>query len=118
MKQNPPSARFWEYLPIGPVKITLKPGQTLFWCDFGQTDEGWYAYYVTWEHEGDKVVCSTMNDGRDCDGRVTHYHTSQCPLDELAAGAVDFEGRPGVAYPHWQEVSFFQRDEHAEMMGY
>jgi hypothetical protein len=110
------NARFWETGPRGnPVKITLRPGQTLYHCHGGPDDEGWHKREVSWTHDGDHVALSYCNSGRDCDG--FHQHGGECyaALDELATGHIDEDG---VTYPAWRVLEGWQRDHAAEREGY
>ena len=124
-----PNARFWVFWNGGPVKITLKPGQSLSVSQGRTHEEGWSSESETWEHEGDGVRSSWENDGRDCDGRLTQRGSAFCPLDKLDdvvpywlsaedATAADRETWADVLYPDWQDAERSQYDEYAELAGY
>lgn len=116
------NARFWEYVNGDVVKITLKPGQTLHWRQAHQTDEGWSSEEHTWSYVADPLVPHVLNeyvnDGRDCDGRLTRFTDSECLLDLLQAGNESYAIDPPVRYPAWQKVGSSQRDYAAEAAGY
>ena len=119
------NARFWYYIcphggRSGPVKITLKPSQTLGWYSGGPTDEGWSFVTEFWKHEGDYVENETIVDGRDCDGRLTRCHVCVAKIDELAVrpAVVTTKDDRSLRYPQWKQESASQRDAYAEAMGY
>lgn len=110
------NARFWETGPRGnPVKITLRPGQSLRHGHGGRDDEGWHWTDNRWTHEGDHVLCAFFHDGQDCDGRHSRGGESIAPLDKLAAGYTDEEG---ATFPDWTPAEDWQRDYTAESEGY
>lgn len=120
---GPHNARFWVYTDAGPVKLTLRPGQSLTHYVGGATDEGWSSFSSTWSHEGDHVRREWCDDGRDCDGRLTRGGTDACPIGELAAGMPIYwpeneELFEGIHVPAWGEPDRWQRDEQAELAGY
>ena len=43
-----PNARFWQWINGGPVKITLRPGQTITHYVGGSTDEGYERTWHKW----------------------------------------------------------------------
>lgn len=119
------NARFWIYLNGGPVKLTLRPGQSLRWWQGGPCDEGWSSESETWTLDEDENVLRRewCNDGSDCDGRLTRYGECEANLDELFVVEPYFSDDEqglweGVKYPDWQRVSAGQRDQYAESMGY
>ena len=109
------TARFWVYWNA-PVKISLKPGQTLAYSTGRRaTDEGWDFYAERWTHEGDRVRRESISDGVDCDGRLSGYCESESLIEaDLQAG---YE-TDGVVYPRWREIDRYQRDYQAEAAGY
>lgn len=108
------NARFWVFINDSPVKLTLRPGQTLRWCHSSPTEEGWSAEGYTYHHEGDRVTLEHVTDGRDCDGRLRQIYVDFVSLDDLAAGNV-FEG---IAYPKWESVEGSVYDEYAQAANY
>ena len=119
------NARFWAYINGGPVKITLRPGQTLSHYQAWATDEGWASEGDTWEHTGDGVEHEYASDGADCDGRLSSGGDSYCALCDLRAGNYpyitegdDLEMWEDVRYPAWQDAGGYRRDYQAELAGY
>ncbi len=111
------NARFWVYINGGPVRLTLKPGQSLEWDRWSRTDEGWSYEYECWLFSGDKVYRVSDDDGEDCDGRLSHSYKTVVDLKDLASGSPDGTVA-GVFYPLWSRVKASQRDYSAEAMGY
>ena len=110
------NARFWHFGPCGPVKLTLRPGQSLTHSTGGRTDEGWSQSSTRWTHEGETVHLEWCDDGSDCDGRLTRTGENRCALDRLHNGNVCPEF--GIVYPDWQEARVSVRDYSAEDAGY
>lgn len=108
------NARFWLCSHHGDwVKLTLKPGQTLNWGSFSEDEEGWTRVSRAWIHEGDQVRTLWLDEGIDCDGRVSDGGEMVCPLDSLAVLPID-----GVLVPDWDVEQRWQRDYAAEAMNY
>lgn len=128
------NARFWTYVNGGPVKLTLKPGQSLTHETGGPTDEGWYHDITDWTYETDDdgkpiVTRNWSTDGQDCDGRHGNGGCEECPLAELLTGNepyyTDLESWEdpttwdGVIWPAWREVSIGPvYDQFAQLAGY
>lgn len=120
------NARFWEPIHEGWVKITLRPGQTLQHRTYQDTDEGWHACLSTWRHDGNKVFREIINDGRDCDGRLTRTYQTEADIHELSVIpcfiGFDQKGRsiysPIMLRPDWQQIHVSQYDEFAQAAGY
>ncbi len=120
------TARFWDNINGSAVRITLRQGDCFSHVTGGQTDEGFSYTAHTWAFDGEDVTVSTVTNARDCDGPVSHYQTSSCPLADLAEGYIDPEekqfARNGVLftvqYPRWRELSASQLDAFAEAAGY
>ena len=115
-----PNARFWAYVNTGPVKIALRPGQSLTWDTWSRTEEGWSAESCTWTHHGDHITREWGADGVDCDGRLSSGGSNDCPLPDLHTGnepyACDGEG---IRYPAWGiNEDSYRRDYQAEAAGY
>jgi len=107
--------RFWDIAPNGGlVRITLEKGKPLHHNEAHATDEGWSATGQRWEYDGERVTCSQVTDGVDCDGRMTSYQEVSCPVGLLHAGEVI----DGHRFPRWQKDGSSQRDYTAESMGY
>lgn len=124
------TARFWVWHGAGWVKLSLRPGQELSACEGGPHEEGYSYTYTTWTHEGDHVMCRSDTQARDCDGRLDRHEAVACPLDQLAAWLVAFDGDGGMVddpadavgpvtwAPRWHRVRSSQRDYTAEAAGY
>lgn len=121
------NVRFFDYFNGSFVKITLKPGQILRHYEAHDTEEGWDSNETIYQYDGDRVTCETINDGTDCDGRLTRHATYT--MDGLTSREVEreqsaLEYRYGVKssdhYPvaNWKEIANGQRDYTAESMGY
>lgn len=111
------NARFWIFEFSGPVKITLKPNQSLSYSFGYSTDEGYHCEHTTLTHEGHCVRREYVMEDKDCDGKLDRFGEDVCSLHELQSGNEDYDN-PNIIYPYWQGVSSGQRDQHAEMMGY
>lgn len=119
MKTTERNARFLVWCNGQFTKLTLRPGQVLNWSQGQATDEGWSRQSESWEHCGDRVEVQFLDEGRDCDGYLSHFYEGACPLDRLAASPRidDATGEP-VDVPEWIEINAYQRDESAEAAGY
>lgn len=110
--------RFWIIGPGGsPVRMKLRPGQSLSRSEGGPTDEGYSAQGDTFEHCGDHVRREWWNDGRDCDGMFSQGGESCCRADQLDSHICDWEGKTET-WPLWQPADQWQRDYQAEAAGY
>lgn len=124
MTSKPRNARFWTFENGGPVKLTLKPGQSLSHSSGGPDDDGWHWEGCTWTHEGDHVHREWGSRGKDCDGILERYGEDVCHLDDLRTYepcVTDEELATkylGVLWPHWDHQSSGQYDQYAEMAGY
>lgn len=125
------NARFWIYCNSGPVKLCLKPGQSLSHCDWRDTDEGWSCEWTQWSLSDDGLMLhrSWCSDGRDCDGRLTCGGEDVCPNDpvnlsfnEPYMADLDESERKSwadVMWPNWHHESDFPvYDEYAQIDGY
>tara|TARA_R110000868_G_scaffold145660_2_gene365990 strand:- start:3053 stop:3430 length:378 start_codon:yes stop_codon:yes gene_type:complete len=110
------NARFWTWVNNGPVKITLRPNQTLRHHSCCDTDEGWSADSEVWTLRDGVVERELVSDGVDCDGRLTQYHSDECPIQDLH----DHEAYEAEDYmvPDWNVVSASQYDQFAQAAGY
>ena len=120
-----PNARFWAFLNCGPVKLTLRPGQSLTWVTGGLTDEGFARESITWEWDGEVLTRHWCEDGRDCDGRYSRTGSETCGGHWLMCGREPYTGDDdpvvweGVIWPAWQsndDVAIY--DEAAQAAGY
>jgi hypothetical protein len=119
----PPStrnARIWVWLNDAPVKITLKPGQTLRWSHAARTEEGWSSESHEWHWDG-QLVEQIDTDGRDCDGRLStsaSYFTTPHLFQAHEAHEPPDSQDVSIRFPRWEKISAHQRDYSAESMGY
>ena len=113
------NARFWAFVNLSWVKLTLKPGQSLAWGTGGRTDEGYSAESSQWEFDGETVLEQWAEWGRDCDGGHERSGERHCTLDMLRAqeaDATEYGARP--ERPEWTDGAVECRDEYAEAAGY
>lgn len=116
------NARFWTWTNGGPVKLTLRPGQSLTWHTGGPTDEGWSSETTTWSYDIHWAAIRQRwkTVGTDCDGYLQRGGADICPIHALA----DINRGPDLVdgrWPAWQrdpEGQAWQRDRYAEAMGY
>ena len=90
------------------VMLTLRDGQSLSWQYGEATDEGWTAVGYLWTLRGGNLYCEIVNDGCDCDGRLTQCAQLWARLEEI----------PASRWPNWTVVDQHQSDQFAEAMGY
>lgn len=110
-------ARFWHISHTGEnVKITIRKGEILSHSHAMETDEGWLSKWVRWSFDGEVLRAEYKTDGTDCDGRLSSWGESECPVSDLESGYVDEE--EGIAFPSWRKVGSGQRDYAAEAAGY
>lgn len=121
------NARFWVCINGSPVKITLKPGQSLSWGRASTHDEGWSSEAYCWEFDGEFVHECFISDGRDCDGRLTNVNDWRCPVAELHNGSfpgldyctkLERDEWAGVQWPAWERTNASVYDEYAQAAGY
>ena len=127
------NVRFWAFVNLSLVKLTLAPGQKISTFRGGPTEEGFHREWEEWEHDGEMVEYTFETDGRDCDGRVASHHRSVCPIDRLAKGnpapipvrvrtaqgyCDKYVDHPTIRYPDWVPAAQYQRDYAAEAAGY
>jgi hypothetical protein len=102
------NARFIAWINGDWVTLTVQPGQTLRWHTFEHHDEGWSSSSHQWSLEGGNLSEEMVDDGTDCDGRLTRYAEYVSRVEEI-----DSHKRP-----NWTEKSASQRDQFAELMNY
>ena len=128
------NARFWIYVNGGPVKITLRPGQSITHESGGPCDEGWSYESETWTLETDRnntpiVARAWCTESQDCDGRHGNSGNDHCERLRLKSGGdpyyTELESHDdpttwdGVIWPDWQEVSRGPvYDQYAQAAGY
>lgn len=108
------TARFWVLINDCPVKLSMRPGDTLAHVSGGRTDEGYSWTAETWEFDGQGVKSETTINACDCDGRLDSRYDAYCPAFLLAGGCE----LDGVTFPLWQDRKASQRDYSAEAMNY
>jgi hypothetical protein len=61
-----------------------------------------------------------VDDGTDCDGRLTRCSESYCTLDRLAVREPpqEYAENVGIRTPEWERGPAYQRDWAAEACGY
>lgn len=113
------STKIWVYYfgsggGDGYVRLKLKAGQTLHISHGGPDDEGWHRRSEAWSLDDGVIRNQVVNDGVDCDGRLTRYEEYVCPVE-------DRHSRPNIEgwlMPAWETAGSRQRDYSAEAMGY
>ena len=133
-----PNARFWITHPNydqGPCKVTLKPNKSFTVSCGGETEEGWSRTTENYHYDSRRrmIVAEFINDGVDCDGRLTRYATCECRLADLHIRPMFVGWKPNpkdpdgiqieiydatILLPDWERVDSHQRDYAAEAMGY
>lgn len=122
-KERIMNARFYVYVNKDWCKLTLKKEQKVEIRRGGPTEEGYYAFADIYEFDGDHVHHEHHYYAKDCDGPFEKHSYYICPvsdLKKLEPEEIEFDGctLSLPARPDWQEVSSYQRDIYAEMMGY
>jgi hypothetical protein len=106
------SVRFWVWWNDSPVRLCLRDSVTLYsrW----RHEEGWTSVEEQYVRDGDWVVTTRIEDGRDCDGRLRVVSIARAHVSALSARtSVD-----GLRTPDWRRVRAYQRDFTAEKAGY
>ena len=125
--QHQRNARFTTYVNGSPVKITLRPQQSLEHRSGGPTDEGYNYRHTVYEHDGNYVRARHTNESKCCDGRFSSYADLNCPIGLLKSQRyedtvwLDEHGpiaRAALMLPDWQNDESGQRDYSAEAAGY
>jgi hypothetical protein len=126
-------AHFWFYYDGKWIQLRIKQGQEFSFGKAWGHDEGWSSvdYSFAWPAEEMTIYRSVVNDGRDCDGRLTHV--DECFVDVCpgpAKGGVYVksksaedcypydEGVKPEMIPDWTLADEYQRDYAAEAAGY
>lgn len=110
--------RFWAYNQ-GWVRLTLKPGQKMTHVTGGRTDEGWSRTVETWEHTGDGVRRTYLDEGQDCDGYTSQEGVLFCRASEIGADVLVEDDGNVIPRPNWQEEGpVVCRDAFAEAANY
>ena len=113
--------RFWIWYKNSPVRVALKPGQTLHLWEGGRTDEGFSNQETTFFLN---VARRTVEMGigwraRDCDGLHTGGSDHECRWCDLEAREPREENKHWVPrMPLWKKLGSSERDHAAEAAGY
>lgn len=112
-----PNARFWHFSDnCGWVKITLAPLESLEWCKFENTEEGYRRVITSFTHNGGEVVRENLWNERDCDGDASHSSAASAEiLNDLNVIPVDEEI---FKRPRWIFGCSESRDFSAESANY
>lgn len=80
--------KFWDTWNGSPVKLTVKENEPLDLAKHWGHEEGWSSIGATYRYYPEKqiVIVEVVNDGVDCDGRITHFATYKCDVDRLQWG--------------------------------
>lgn len=130
--------RFWAFINLDYVKITLKPGECWEHWDNHITDEGYHNEVERWRYElPDRINLESHTYSADCDGphedhSYTHiligdedkgkdavatvYNHDTCEIEEVDR-AIDSHGAT-IRMPKYSGKRAWQRDIYAERMGY
>ena len=111
-------ARFWMYLPHGGgfVRIKLNRGQRIEFGGGAPHEEGYSCWSEVLVFDGDSVVRTSVEWGRDCDGPHEWGAELVCRMDRLSEWESDISGAP--LQPNWTRHDEWQRDAFAEAAGY
>lgn len=117
---NGRNVRLRDWINDGSVIVTVKPEHTredpLHWYEWHRHDEGWSSFtefwWMEWHYPNWYVYKRYVDDGRDCDGRLTRINTVRIAVDKI------FGWHWCPADLEWEDVEASQRDEFAEMAGY
>lgn len=119
-------ARFWAFVNLDWVKITLAPGDQLTHVTGGQHEEGYSFTTETWAFNGQTVTREIDTTGRDCDGRHYEHDVCDCDITDLAfypslfypKESADSPERTRPPAPKWERIGRHSRDFSAEAAGY
>ncbi len=120
--------RIWHYWNGCHTKLTLIPGKPINIHRYETTDEGYsFEQDNILLGEDGRVTMESVDDGRDCDGRLTresHYVMDGLTRIEVEQEPTAVMQRAGieaswsVMVPNWMKARSTQRDEYAEAAGY
>ncbi len=125
VREAKPTARFWEWINGGWVKLSLRPGTHAEVYSSERHEEGHSWESQVWDYEGDGTVEYCRNSGgTDCDGRHGNHDEYHCALDRLFAQE-PYQPNPGEDWatppsgqPAWGRGNCTQYDHNAELAGY
>lgn len=117
--------RFWDMSArYNWTKLCIKEGEKIHNHHSESTEEGYKARAILWEREGDIIRRTTIDDGRDCEGRLTHTYVDIVHLNKISSIEVyEITTCPNNAIqefkaPEWEDEKEYQRDYAAEAAGY
>ena len=120
---EPPRVRFWIWWNSGFVKITLDSKHfednplALYAC--GTSEEGWWSETELYWLDCGSVYRELINDGRDCDGRLTRAMRDYCqPMNLRRRQPCEYTPDPDVMLPEWKPCKAEIFDEYAQAAGY
>ena len=111
------NARLWIFPNGSPVKVTLRPGDSIAWGRSYHHEEGWSREGIELTYDGETVEREVWEDGTDCDGRTSSSEQSFCHRSRLQARCGEWDGEP-YPMPEWEWGECQQRDYTAEAAGY
>jgi hypothetical protein len=113
------TARFWEWVNGGWVKLTVRPGRRLLHIGGGRTDEGFQTVMNRWDVDEDGVTHEFAENGRDCDGYYSRGAEYFADRSQLRGVTITEPTDPDVTHlPAWVTMDRHQRDHAAEAAGY
>lgn len=110
------TARFWVPHGDSYVRLTLREGESRHHYEWHRTDEGFSSELNVWTFEDGLVRHQNSIDGRDCDGRMTHFYETVCPVVDLSFEPAYYDKT--IKVPKWVDRTVSYRDYSAEAMGY
>lgn len=78
-------ARFWVFVNLDWVKLTLAPGESRSHVTGGRHEEGYSWTVETWDFDGQTVTREIDTTASDCDGKHYERDVEACALADLAA---------------------------------
>lgn len=121
-KRETITARWWNYVGNGWVRMALKDGRSVRWHSHRSTEEGWSYEAHIWTRVGDEIYEEISTGGQDCDGRLDRCSTWVTTLDNLAVNEPFSDALAelpeGTRLPAWEPQYRSQYDQFAEMAGY
>lgn len=116
------TARWWQWINNGWVRLSLVDGQTLRWSESHATDEGWSEECQEWSREGELIYRRGHCAGRDCDGLLVQSFNCVTTVEQLRANEPHedsiHELPPGAMLPEWTKLNASVFDENAVAAGY
>lgn len=117
----PRHIRIWIWFKGGPVRISLKDGQSVTFGYCEPHEEGFSGESVTISRHGFELTRDWSNFGRDCDGPLSHdgVQTWNAATGEYRPWPWDVADTGDIRFPKWEEYEPTRvTDAFAEAMGY